>query len=987
MRNGRRHSRALRSWRARLLAPALAALASLVALGGAPAGGAVSPVARAEAWAPSHSATPFSYGLPASAAVPRWALARRGDVHFYPAIAPAAPSASSAADAGEPAEEEEPPEEDNGDLGRRCGGCLGVPLRYYGGPVQHEPEVHVIFWGRNWNQPGGPGPELHEQLMRFYQGLAGSPSGEAFQGILTQYFDESGRVAPTLPAQKLSSFTDETVAAPTGVSDAAIQHEAKTVAENPANRWALGGDAQLVVVPAPGTTYEPGFDQSFCAYHSVVHEAGSDWTYTFLSDDGEEPFEAGCLSYDDDGTAGHTEKAARVLSMDASHEYAESATDPTFSAWLDQEGNELADICSSGDDELANEAWVQGLWDDHQSACSLGDAQPPHVLGLTEGASGVGQHEATLNATVNPENEGLQARYRFEYGPTTSYGRGAPAQGPVSAGDALGNQRVSETVSGLPLETTYHYRVAVSDNRAGHEETTYGEDHTFVPSLWSVSDGRPPPDAGQASFGSALISCSFVPWSCGGVSCPVSSLCVAVGSYELDERELPVADSFQEGQWSSQALPFPAQTGEQVALTGVSCASAAACLAVGYERNTAGVRVPVADSSNGSQGWSVSPISPPAGAKEAGLEGVSCATTSECMAVGLSLSGSGAERPYAELWRNGAWSTQAVNAPEAGNALLEGVSCAAAGSCVAVGFSEGGGGARAALSETWNGSSWSIASPKAPPAAQSSGLSGVSCSAPSACMAVGSYATSAGAASLTERWDGTTWSAQPAAVSGHPEELLGVSCPAAGECTAVGDYEPGARAVAMVQAWNGSSWSTQASDVDEAQASELHAVSCLADSTCAAAGITGWSAAGRSRSGFVEALAETRGAPLAPAPVLPLAPEPAPAPAAGPGPGPGPGGALGVQLSSGALGTGSAFEGRAAALRCRVPRLEGVSLARAKARLRQAHCALGRVRRPRRSAAKLVVRRQSHSAGASLTAFAKVDVTLGTPPRARSGRR
>ncbi len=985
MRNGRRHSRAPRSRRARLLAPPLAALATLMALGGAPAGGAVSRVARAGEAAPSGSATPFSYGLPASAAVPRWALARRGDVHFYPALAPAAAGASAPAAAGEPPGEEEAPAQDNGALGRRCGGCLGVPLRYYGGPVQHEPEVHVIFWGRNWNQPGAPGPELREQLLRFYQGLGDSPAGEAFQGILTQYFDGSGRVAPTLPAQRLSSFTDETVAAPANVGDAAIEHEARAVAENPANHWALGGDAQLVVVPAPGTTYEADFDQRFCAYHSVVHEAGAYWTYTFLSYDGEEPFEAGCLSYDGDQTAGHSEKAARVLSMDASHEYAESATDPTFSAWLDQEGNELADICSSGDDELANESWVQGLWDDHQSACSLEDTGPPHVLGLTEAASAVGQHEATLNATVNPENEGLETRYRFEYGPTTSYGRSAPAQGPLSAGDALGNQRVSEPVSGLPLETTYHYRLAASDTRAGHEETTYGEDHTFVPSLWFSSAVPPPPDAGQASFGSALISCSFVPWSCGGVSCQTSGSCVAVGSYELDAREVPMAESFREGRWSSQALPFPAQTGEQVALTGVSCASAAKCLAVGYERNTAGVRVPVADSSNGSEGWSVSPISPPAGAKEAGLEGVSCSTTSECMAVGLSLGGSGAERPYAALWRNGAWSAQSVKAPEAGDALLEGVSCPSAKSCVAVGFSETGAGVRAALSESWNGSGWSITSAKAPATAQSSAQSGVSCSAPGACMAVGSYTTSAGEASLTERWDGAKWSAQPAAVSGHPEELLGVSCPAAGVCTAVGDYEPGARAVAMVQTWNGTDWSMQASNVDEAEASELHAVSCLAGSTCAAAGITGWSAAGRSRSGFVEALTETRGAPLAPTPIVPLVPEPPPAP--GPGPGPGPASTPGPRLVSPALGTGAAFEGRAAALRCRVPRLDGASLARARARLRRAHCALGRVRRPRRADAMLVVRRQSHSAGASLTAFAKVNVTLGTPPRARAGRR
>src|SRR5271156_2804611 len=129
------------------------------------------------------------------------------------------------------------------------------------------------------------------------------------------------------------------------------------------------------------------------------------------------------------------------------------------------------------------------------------------------------------------------------------------------------------------------------DTRQGHEESTFGEDHTFVPSLWEAG-GAPHLSWGQASFGSALISCSFVPWSCGGASCPGRSSCVAVGSYELEGPEVPMAETWLDGQWSLQALPFPAQTGQQVALTGVSCASEGACLTVGYERNSSGIRVP-----------------------------------------------------------------------------------------------------------------------------------------------------------------------------------------------------------------------------------------------------------------------------------------------------------------------------------------------------------------------------------------------------------
>ena len=95
-----------------------------------------------------------------------------------------------------------------------------------------------------------------------------------------------------------------------------------------------------------------------------------------------------------------------------------------------------------------------------------------------------------------------------------------------------------------------------------------------------------------------------------------------------------MADTWNNGQWSVNALPLPEATGDQVALTGVSCGSPNACLAVGYEKNTAGIRVPVAERLNGTEGWSVSSISTPAGAKEAGLEAVSCSSSTECMRSG-----------------------------------------------------------------------------------------------------------------------------------------------------------------------------------------------------------------------------------------------------------------------------------------------------------------------------------------------------------------
>jgi RTX calcium-binding nonapeptide repeat (4 copies)/PASTA domain len=63
--------------------------------------------------------------------------------------------------------------------------------------------------------------------------------------------------------------------------------------------------------------------------------------------------------------------------------------------------------------------------------------------------------------------------------------------------------------------------------------------------------------------------------------------------------------------------------------------------------------------------------------------------------------------------------------------------------------------------------------------------------------------------------------------------------------------------------------------------------------------------------------------------------------------------------------------------RCKVPSLRGRSLGSARRRLRARGCALGKVRRPKRRAGPLVVKRQSPRAGKSLPWRAKVDVRLG----------
>ena len=82
-------------------------------------------------------------------------------------------------------------------------------------------------------------------------------------------------------------------------------------------------------------------------------------------------------------------------------------------------------------------------------------------------------------------------------------------------------------------------------------------------------------------------------------------------------------------------------------------------------------------------------------------------------------------------------------------------------------------------------------------------LSGVSCTAPTVCTAVGS----SGGATLAEHWNGTTWSPQPTPnPSGATSSVLsGVSCTSATACTAVGQTNNG-RSQALAEQWDGTAW-------------------------------------------------------------------------------------------------------------------------------------------------------------------------------------
>ncbi len=92
---------------------------------------------------------------------------------------------------------------------------------------------------------------------------------------------------------------------------------------------------------------------------------------------------------------------------------------------------------------------------------------------VTGKASSVTQTSASLKATVNPDSA-LVSECKFEYGTTVSYGATAPCT--PSPGSGSSAVAVSASVTGLALNTTYHFRISAT-NTGG---TSNGSDETFT---------------------------------------------------------------------------------------------------------------------------------------------------------------------------------------------------------------------------------------------------------------------------------------------------------------------------------------------------------------------------------------------------------------------------------------------------------------------------------------------------------------------------
>jgi hypothetical protein len=363
---------------------------------------------------------------------------------------------------------------------------------------------------------------------------------------------------------------------------------------------------------------------------------------------------------------------------------------------------------------------------------------------------------------------------------------------------------------------------------------------------WSAGVVVPPGSTSELSPAPTAVSCA-------------GSACTAVGSDKVGGGYgTGLAWSESSGSWPASGLPLPAGANAQPATTigSISCI-ASSCAATGtYDDSYDNSEGLLLAGSSGS--WSATEAPLPGGVGPSGSNGVSgidlgevsCAAAGSCASFGSYLSGG----HYHEFMLNdssGAWRAVAMPQPAHWSGItysVGGVSCGAAGSCLAVGDYEDTsyrdqGMLLSDSSGTWTASELSglPGSPSSPNVT----LSAVSCTSSTSCLAVGDYDdTSGNQQALLVSGAPTSPSASsvaaPASAGSNPDvSLNAVSCTTA-DCVAAGSFlDSSGNTQALIVSNLSGSWAATSVAPPNAASNpdaKLTAVSCDPTVGCAATG-------------------------------------------------------------------------------------------------------------------------------------------------------
>ena len=326
-----------------------------------------------------------------------------------------------------------------------------------------------------------------------------------------------------------------------------------------------------------------------------------------------------------------------------------------------------------------------------------------------------------------------------------------------------------------------------------------------------------------------------------GVACALASQCWAVGQIQPGGSNTSLRSlilSWDGTSWTSVAAPdVPAIASNY--LDGMTCVSATDCWAVGFNFYGTIVRSLILHWDGTTWGLTDSPNT--AIDRSNYLSDVTCVTDSDCWAVGQSSDTLDRQRQALAMhWDGTSWSINnpsPVDTSQAAETDMESIACVSTSDCWTVGFTSITQDPRLApWIQHWDGQAWaSFPAPAAQYNPTSDNiLYAVFCNSTSDCWAVGTQGTVPDQ-TLIDHWDGTSWSAvtSPNTSPGAENALYGVTCATSTDCWAVGHADRTTGDQMLVLHWDGSAWSIADSP---ASPNSLLAVTCVSGSDCWAVG-------------------------------------------------------------------------------------------------------------------------------------------------------
>lgn len=397
---------------------------------------------------------------------------------------------------------------------------------------------------------------------------------------------------------------------------------------------------------------------------------------------------------------------------------------------------------------------------------------------------------------------------------------------PVAPATRLATERKAQTKLQTTLAQPTSKRSAASQALRGVAASTAPAGHTAAAS-WAGGTASTAWTAQTTISPSGAQTSSVDRISCAG------GKCLAVGGESVNYYAFaPLAESGP-GTWTIQSK-VGAITGDQTYLSDVSCFGATQCMVLGQNETT---NAPFSQLATAGSPWSAgTPVNfaVPTSSFAGGLyiNRISCKSATACTADGYDInSNTSADDPLIESWNGTKWTAEATpGASGLDNVEMEGVSCATSTACSAVGAVMGSANSKA-FAESWAGTTWSMQTMTFPSGAAGSQLLDVSCPVAGTCTAVGWWNNSSGTTPLAERLASGKWAPQTLNSTTQSDGTQAVSCADSSDCIAVGS--------GTAEAWASSVWGAPATLPMPAgyyYSPDMYGVYCSAATSCTAAG-------------------------------------------------------------------------------------------------------------------------------------------------------